>query len=125
MTVAELEAKLLVNQPLFNKLAIVNTPNLYGLFNTLIADHCRGNERCAEILNNKPSHKLKMIYDDNMHIETMYYYVSWYDANIRVSVNAININITVNGYYRQPNRIFEMEFERFYELYVNNVYVKD
>lgn len=125
MTVAELEAKLLVNQAMFNKLAIVNAPNLYGLFNTLVADHCSGNKHCTDILNNKPSHRLEMIYDDNMHIKTMHYYVSWYDANIRVSVNAINIKINVNTYYQQPVRIFEMEFERFYELYVNNVYVKD
>ena len=30
------------NLPLLKKLALVNVPNLYGLFNSLIADFCKG-----------------------------------------------------------------------------------
>ena len=41
MIVTDITKRYNENLPLLKKLALVNVPNLYGLFNSLIADFCK------------------------------------------------------------------------------------
>ena len=111
------------NLPLLKKLALVDVPNLYGLFNSLIADFCK--QKCKDILENKPYHHLNMSYDDDMCIDNIKYVVSFYEENILVDVNALFVNLRKRYLEDTQEIFFEMNFERFYELYVKNVYVKE
>lgn len=112
------------NLPLLKKLALVNIPNLYGLFNSLIADLCKGKRLCQDILENNPYHHLNMSYDD-MSIDNIKYVVSFYEENISIEVNALYITVKRNFLGDVKEVILDMNFERFYELYVKNVYVKE
>ena len=111
------------NLPLLKKLALVDVPNLYGLFNSLIADFCK--EQCKDILENKPYHHLNMSYGDDMSIDNIKYIVSFYEENIYIEVNPLVIVIQKKFIDKVQDTIFGMDFERFYELYVKNVYVKE
>ena len=111
------------NIPLLKKLALVDVPNLYGLFNSLIADFCK--QKCKDILENKPYHHLSMSYGDDMSIDNIKYVVSFYEENISIEVNALYITLKRNFLGDVKEVILDMDFERFYELYVKNVYVKE
>ena len=111
------------NLPLLKKLALVNVPNLYGLFNSLIADFCK--QKCKVILENKPYHHLNMSYGDDMSIDNIKYIASFYEENIYIEVNPLMIVIQKKFIDKIQETILEMKFERFYELYVKNVYVKE
>lgn len=111
------------NLPLLKKLALVDVPNLYGLFNSLIADFCK--QKCQNILENNPYHHLCMSYDDDMCIDNIKYVVSFYEENINIEVNSLSIIIRKQFIDRTQETILDMNFERFYELYVKNIYVKD
>ena len=111
------------NLPLLKKLALVNVHNLYGLFNSLIADFCK--QKCKDILENKPYHHLNMSYGDDMSIDNIKYVVSFYEENIYIEVNPLIIVIQKKFIDKVQDTIIEMNFERFYELYVKNVYVKE
>ena len=50
MNVTEITKRYNENLPLLKKLALVDVPNLYGLFNSLIADFCK--QKCKDILEN-------------------------------------------------------------------------
>lgn len=113
------------NLPLLKKLALVNVPNLYGLFNSLIADFCKGKKLCQNILENNPYCHLNMSYDNFMCIDNIKYVVSFYEDNISIEVNALYITIKRNFLGDVKEVILDMNFERFYELYVKNVYVKE
>jgi hypothetical protein len=93
------------------------------LFNSLIADFCK--QKCKDILENKPYHHLNMSYDDDMCIDNIKYVVSFYEENILVDVNALFVNLRKRYLEDTQEIFFEMNFERFYELYVKNVYVKE
>lgn len=110
------------NLPLLKKLALVDVPNLYGLFNSLIADFCK--QKCKDILENNPYHHLNMSYGDDMSIDNIKYVVSFYEENIYIEVNPLFIFIRKQFINSIQETILEMNFERFYELYVKNVYVK-
>ena len=111
------------NLPLLKKLALVDVPNLYGLFNSLIADFCK--QKCKDILENKPYHHLNMSYGDDMSIDNIKYIVSFYEENIYIEVNPLIIVIQKKFIDKVQDTIYEMNFERFYELYVKNIYVKE
>ena len=111
------------NLPLLRKLALVDVPNLYGLFNSLIADFCK--QRCKNILENEPYHRLDMSYGDDMSIGNIQYKASFYEENILVDVNPAFVVIRKRFLDDIQETILEMNFERFYELYVKNVYVKE
>ena len=111
------------NLPLLKKLALVDVPNLYGLFNSLIADFCK--QKCKNILKNNPYHNLNMSYGDDMNIGHIKYVVGFYEENIYIEVNALNIVIRKQFIDAIQETILDMNFERFYELYVKNLYVKE
>lgn len=113
------------NLPLLKKLALVDVPNLYGLFNSLIADFCKGKKLCQNILENNPYCHLNMSYDNFMCIDNIKYVVSFYEDNISIEVNALNIVVKRKFIDDVKEVILDMGFERFYELYVKNVYVKE
>ena len=123
MNVTDITKSYNENLPLLKKLALVDVPNLYGLFNSLIADFCK--QKCKDILENKPYHHLNMSYDDDMCIDNIKYVVSFYEENILVDVNALFVNLRKRYLEDTQEIFFEMNFERFYELYVKNVYVKE
>lgn len=122
MNVSEITKRYDENLPLLKKLALVDVPNLYGLFNTLIADFCK--QKCKDILENKPYYHLNMSYDD-MSIDNIKYVVSFYEDNISIEVNALYITIKRKFLGDVKEIILDMDFRRFYELYVKNVYVKE
>lgn len=111
------------NLPLLKKLALVDVPNLYGLFNSLIADFCK--QKCKNILEYNPYHHLNMSYGDDMSIDNIKYIASFYEENIYIEVNPLMIVIQKKFIDKIQETILEMNFERFYELYVKNVYVKE
>lgn len=113
------------NLPLLKKLALVNVPNLYGLFNGLIHDFCKGKKLCQNIMENNPYCHLNMSYDNFMCIDNIKYVVSFYEDNIFIEVNALNIVVKRQFIDDVKEVILDMDFERFYELYVKNVYVKE
>jgi hypothetical protein len=123
MIVTDITKRYNENLPLLKKLALVDVPNLYGLFNTLIADFCK--QKCKDILENKPYHHLNMSYGDDMSIDNIKYIVSFYEENIYIEVNPLIIVIQKKFIDKVQETILEMNFERFYELYVKNVYVKE
>lgn len=123
MNVTDITKRYYENLPLLKKLALVDVPNLYGLFNTLIADFCK--QKCKDILENGPYHHLNMSYDDYMSIDTIKYVVSFYEENIDIEVNPLSIVIKKRYLKDTQEIILDMKFERFYELYVKNVYVKE
>ena len=123
MNVTEITKRYNHNLPLLNKLALVDVPNLYGLFNSLIADFCK--QKCKDILENNPYHSLDMSYDDDMSIRNIKYNVSFYEQNILVDVNVSFVIIRKRYLKDTQETILDMNFERFYELYVKNVYVKE
>ena len=125
MNVSEITKRYNHNLPLLKKLALVDVPNLYGLFNSLIADFCKGKKLCQNILEYNPYHHLNMSYGDDMSIDNIKYVVSFYEENISIEVNALYITIKRNFLGDVKEVILDMEFERFYELYVKNVYVKE
>ena len=122
MNVSDITKRYNENLPLLKKLALVDVPNLYGLFNTLIADFCK--QKCKDILENRPYHHLNMSYDD-MSIDNIKYVVSFYEKNIDIEVNPLSIVIRKRYLKDTQEIILDMKFERFYELYVKNVYVKE
>ena len=122
MNVTDITKRYNHNLPLLKKLALVDVPNLYGLFNTLIADFCR--QKYKDILENNPYHHLNMSYDNDMSIDNIKYVVSFYEENISIEVNALNIVVKRQFIDDVKEVILDMDFERFYELYVKNVYVK-
>ena len=113
------------NLPLLKKLALVDVPNLYGLFNSFIHDFCKGKKLCQNILENNPYCHLNMSYDNFMCIDNIKYVVSFYEDNISIEVNALNIVVKRQFIDDVKEVILDMDFERFYELYVKNVYVKE
>ena len=123
MNVTDITKRYNENLPLLRKLALVDVPNLYGLFNTLIADFCK--QKCKDILENRPYHHLNMSYDDIMSIDNIKYVVSFYEENIDIEVNPLSIVIRKRYLKDTQEIILDMKFERFYELYVKNVYVKE
>lgn len=123
MNVTDITKRYNENLPLLKKLALVNVPNLYGLFNSLIADFCK--QKCKVILENNPYHHLNMSYGDDMSINNIKYVVSFYEENIYIEVNALNIVIRKQFIDAIQETILDMNFERFYELYIKNVYVKE
>lgn len=123
MNVSEITKRYNENLLLLKKLALVDVPNLYGLFNTLIADFCK--QKCKDILENNPYHHLNMSYDNDMSIDNIKYVVSFYEDNISIEVNALNIVVKRQFIEDVKEVILDMDFERFYELYVKNVYVKE
>lgn len=123
MNVSEITKRYNENLPLLKKLALVDVPNLYGLFNSLIADFYR--QKYKDILENNPYHHLNMSYDDDMSIDNIKYVVSFYEENINIEVNALYIVIRKQFIDTIQETILDMNFERFYELYVKNVYVKE
>ncbi len=122
MNVSDITKRYNENLPLLKKLALVDVPNLYGLFNTLIADFCK--QKCKDILENGPYRHLNMSYDD-MSIDNIKYVVSFYEKNIDIEVNPLSIVIRKRYLKDTQEIILDMNFERFYELYVKNVYVKE
>ncbi len=125
MNVTDITNRYNENLPLLKKLALVNVPNLYGLFNSLIHDFCKGKSSCQDILENNPYHHLNMSYGDDMSIDNIKYVVSFYEENIYIEVNPLCIIIRRQFIDEIREIILEMKFERFYELYVKNVYVKE
>ena len=125
MNVTEITKRYNHNLPLLKKLALVDVPNLYGLFNSIIHDFCNGKKLCQNILENNPYCHLNMSYDNFMCIDNIKYVVSFYEDNIAIEVNALYITIKRNFIGDVKEVILDMEFERFYELYVKNVYVKE
>lgn len=125
MNVTDITKRYNHNLPLLKKLALVDVPNLYGLFNTLIADLCKGKKLCQNILENNPYCHLNMSYDNFMCIDNIKYVVSFYEENINIEVNALYIVIRKQFIDTIQETILDMNFERFYELYVKNVYVKE
>lgn len=123
MKVTEITKRYNKNLPLLKKLALVDVPNLYGLFNTIIHDFCK--EKCRDILENKPCHHLCMYYNDDMCIDSIRYVVSFYEDNIQIEVNPFSIVIRKQFIDRIKETILDMDFIRFYEMYVKNVYVKE
>jgi hypothetical protein len=123
MIVTDITKRYNENLPLLKKLALVNVPNLYSLFNSLIADFCK--QKCKDILENNPYHHLNMSYGDDMSIDNIKYIVSFYEENIYIEVNPLIIVIQKKFIDKVQETILEMNFERFYELYVKNVYVKE
>lgn len=123
MDVTDITKRYNENLPLLKKLALVDIPNLYGLFNSLIADFCK--QQCKDILENKPYHHLNMSYGDDMSIDNIKYIVSFYEENIYIEVNPLIIVIQKKFIDKVQDTILGMDFERFYELYVKNVYVKE
>ena len=123
MIVTDITKRYNENLPLLKKLALVDIPNLYGLFNSLIADFCK--QQCKDILENKPYHHLNMSYGDDMSIDNIKYIVSFYEENIYIEVNPLIIVIQKKFIDKVQDTILGMDFERFYELYVKNVYVKE
>lgn len=111
------------NLPLFKKLALVDVPNLYDLFNSFIADFC--SKKCKNILENNPYHTLDMYYGDDMNIGNIKYMVSLYEENILIDINATSVVILKRFIDTVQKTILVMDFERFYELYVKNIYVKE
>ena len=106
------------NLPLLKKLALVDVPNLYGLFNNLIHDFCKGKKLCQNILENNPYCYLSMFYDNFMCIDNIKYVVSFYEENISIEVNALNIIVKRKFIDDVKEVILDIDFERFYELYV-------
>ena len=125
MDVTDITKRYNENLPLLKKLALVDVPNLYGLFNSLIHDFCKGERLCQDILENKPYHHLNMSYGDDMSIDNIKYIVSFYEENIYIEVNPLMIVIQKKFIDKIQETILEMNFERFYELYVKNIYVKE
>ena len=125
MNVSEITKRYNHNLPLLKKLALVNVPNLYGLFNSIIHDFCKSKKLCHNILENNPYCHLNMSYDNFMCIDNIKYVVSFYEDNISIEVNALYITIKRNFLGDVKEVILDMDFERFYELYVKNVYVKE
>ena len=66
-----------------------------------------------------------MSYGDDMCIDNIKYVVSFYEDNISIEVNALNIVVKRKFIDDVKEVILDMDFERFYELYVKNVYVKE
>jgi hypothetical protein len=60
-----------------------------------------------------------------MCIDNIKYVVSFYEDNISIEVNALNIVVKRQFIDDVKEVILDMDFERFYELYVKNVYVKE
>lgn len=125
MNITDITKRYYENLPLLKKLALVNVPNLYGLFNSLIHDFCKGKKLCQNILENNAYCHLNMSYDNFMCIDNIKYVVSFYEDNIYIEVNPLMIVIQKKFIDKIQETIFEMDFERFYELYVKNVYVKE
>ena len=123
MNVSDITKRYNENLPLLKKLALVDVPNLYGLFNSLIADFCK--QKYKYILENNPYHHLNMSYGNDMSIDNIKYVVSFYEENIHIEVNALYIVIRKQFIDSIQETILDMNFERFYELYVKNVYVKE
>lgn len=123
MIVTDITKRYNENLPLLKKLALVDIPNLYGLFNSLIADFCK--QKCKDILENNPYHHLSMSYGNDMSIDNIKYAVSFYEKNIDIEVNPLSIVIRKRFIDKTQETILEMGFEKFYKLYVKNVYVKE
>ena len=123
MIVTDITKRYNENLPLLKKLALVDVPNLYGLFNSLIADFCK--QKCKDILENNPYHHLNMSYDNDMSIDNIKYVVSFYEKNNDIEVNPLSIVIRKRFIDKIQETILEMNFDRFYKLYVKNVYVKE
>jgi hypothetical protein len=60
-----------------------------------------------------------------MSIDNIKYVVSFYEKNIDIEVNPLSIVIRKRFIDKIQETILEMGFEKFYKLYVKNVYVKE
>lgn len=96
-----------------------------GCLIVLLLTFARVKKLCQNILENNPYCHLNMSYDNFMCIDNIKYVVSFYEDNISIEVNALYITIKRNFLGDVKEVILDMNFERFYELYVKNVYVKE